>query len=147
GGRFEHEDKAPSANDPEDWLVYRHWDPILNRYASIHDHYAYNGGEIATDNTVRDLSFEAQLSIGQDVQMFSVMLRSGSDRFVVRVPVGKEGEIQVARNGRRATIVPRPNALASGRGWPRRARLEAAVVDRRLTVALDGEPLFEPLDY
>jgi signal peptidase I len=25
--------------------------------------------------------------------------------------------------------------------------LEAAVVDRRLTVALDGQPLFEPLEY
>jgi signal peptidase I len=147
GGRFEHEDAASSPNDPEDWLVYRHWDPVLNRYAPIHDHYAYNGGDLGTENTVTDLSLEAELSIGQDVRMFSVMLRSGSDRFVVRVPVGAEGEVQVARNGFRKRIIPRENPLARGGAWPRRAKLEAAVVDRRLTVAIDGEPLFEPLDY
>jgi signal peptidase I len=35
----------------------------------------------------------------------------------------------------------------SEKKWPRRVLLEAAVVDHRLTIALDGLPLFEPYDY
>jgi signal peptidase I len=146
GGEFVHQEAA-APNDPEDWLVYRHWDPVLNRYAPVHDHYAYNGGDLGSENTVTDLSIEAQLSISQEVRTIAVMLRSGSDRFVVRVPVGEGGELQVARNGRRCLIVPRANPLGRIRRWPCQVRLEAAVVDRRLAVALDGEPLFEPLDY
>jgi signal peptidase I len=147
GGEFVNEAVDAGPNDLDDWLVYLHWDPVLNKYAPVHDHYSYNGGDLGSENTVTDLSLEGELSISKEVRMFSVKLRSGSDRFLVRVPVGAEGEVQVLRNGQRRLIMPRENPLARSGAWPRRARLEAAAVDRRLTVAIDGEPLFEPLDY
>ena len=145
--QFVHEAVPDAPNEPEDWLVYRHWDPVLNRYGPVRDHYAYNGADLAAENAIPDLSLEARLSISAEVERIAVTIRSGADRFVVRIPVNTEGTVEVARNDRRQAIWPRTNPLARIARFPARVLLEAAVVDRRLTVALDGEPLFEPLDY
>jgi signal peptidase I len=65
----------------------------------------------------------------------------------VRIPVKAEGKIEVARNDRRRLVLPLANPLAGASRRPLGVVLEASVVDHRLTVALDGQPLFEPLDY
>jgi signal peptidase I len=148
GGAFLHRPAEPAPGDPDDWLVYRHWDPASGRYGPIRDHYAYNGCDLSAENIVPDLALDARLSIGPDVQRLSVMIRSGGDRFVVRIPVGEGGEpMHVVRNGREQVVAARANPLVLPASGPRIARLEASVFDRRLIVAVDGQPLFEPLDY
>jgi signal peptidase I len=138
---------ADPAVAPIDWLLYRHWDPVQNRYGPVRDHYAYNGGDLSADNVVKDLAMEARLTIGEDVQTLAVRFRSGGDRFVVRIPVKQQGRLEVARNDRQVTTTVLANPLVENGPWPRDVRLEASVVDRRLSVLLDGVPLFVPLDY
>ncbi len=149
-GRFVHEAVKSAPNEPDDrldWLVYRHRDPVLNRYGPIRDHYAYNGGDLGTDNVVPDLSLEARLTLGSEVEMIAVVIRSGGDRFLVRIPVQGEGSVEVARNDHKQLVVPWATPLAEVDRWPCTVMLQATVVDRRLTVTLDGQPLFQPLDY
>jgi signal peptidase I len=147
GAGFVHTAPPAAPSDPEDWLVYRHWDPMLGRYGAVRDHYAYNGSDLAADNVVPDLALEARVAIGQDVETLAVMIRSGGDRFVVRIPIQGSGKIEVARNDRRCVVLPRRNPLENVERWPSRLLLEASVVDHRLSVALDRELLFEPMDY
>jgi signal peptidase I len=144
---FVHEETTPDPSDPEDWLVYRHWDPVLGRYGPIRDHYAYNGSELDADNSVPDLAIETRLTVTPKVESISVMLRSRGDRFVVRIPVGGRGRVELARNARRIPVVGVANPLERIDQAPRELLLEASVVDRRLLVAIDGELLFEPFDY
>jgi Signal peptidase, peptidase S26 len=149
-GRFAHEAVKPAPNEPDDrldWLVYRHWDPVLNRYGPIRDHYAYNGGDLDTDNVVPDLSLEARLTLSSEVEMIAIVIRSGGDRFLVRIPVKGEGSVEVARNDHKQLVVPWATPLAEVDRWPCTVMLQASVVDHRLTVTLDGQPLFQPLDY
>ena len=141
---FLHEPVEPAAGDPEvaplDWLVYRHWDPVQNRYGPIRDHYAYNGGDLGADNVVTDLALEARLTIGADVQTVAVRIRSGGDRFVVRIPVKGQGKLEVARNDRQPAITPLSNPLSENGPWPRDVRLEASVVDHRVSVVARRRP-------
>ena len=55
--------------------------------------------------------------------------------------------MHVARNDRRQEVTPLGNPLAVPKRGTRSVRVEASVFDRRLIVALDGELLFEPLDF
>ena len=117
-GTFVHEPVEHAHHEPDDlldWLVYRHWDPVLNRYGPIRDHYAYNGGDLGAENVVPDLSLEARLTIGREVEMIAVMIRSGGDRFVVRIPVKGEDSVEVARNDHKQLVVPWATPLADDR--------------------------------
>ncbi|MGE5756463.1 MAG: signal peptidase I [Planctomycetaceae bacterium] len=146
GTRFVHEPIDPAA-DPIDWLEYRHWQPEQARYAPVHDFNPYNGGELRGENRVADLMLEARLDLGGGVRSVVVRIDSGSDRFVVTLPVEDVAPIEVRRNGR-LLIPDHPKAgRAATRSAARPVRLEASVMDRRLMVALDGEPLFDPIDY
>jgi len=128
-------------------LVYRHWEPTRQRYTAIHDFYAYNGAELPSDHSVADVSIEAGITAGPDVESIVLALESGRDRFLIRLPVSSEGPIRMDRNGRRIAVLPRKNARELIRKLARSTVLEASIVDRRVQVALDGELLFEPLDY
>ena len=132
-----------------DWVEYRNWDPDRARYAPVHDFNPYNGAELRGENRVSDLMLETRLQAGPDVEALVLRLDCGSDRFRVTLPTRASGKVEVRRNSR---VVPLALAvggetararLASGRPL----RLEASVMDRRLTVAVDGMPLFTPLDY
>src|SRR5262249_54385124 len=142
GSAFVHA-AAPDATPGDDWIIYRHWDPARRRYGPVRDFYAYNGAEVPADNEVADLGLEAGLTIGDAVESISVALRSGWDRFVVRIPVALHGDIEVVRNGRRVPIAHPLNPFAKGR-LARPVTLEASVFDRQLTVAVDGQLLFDP---
>jgi signal peptidase I len=144
---FVHKGGSTDKDEPEDWLVYRHWDPVNNRYGPIHDHYSYNGGDLGSDNTLTDLAIEARLSVSPEVDTLAVLIRSGGDRFVVRIPVARDGKIELARRDRRRLVDALFNPLTQIKNRSRQVLLEAAVVDRRLSVCLDGHPVFEPLDY
>ncbi len=132
---------------PGDWVIYQHWDPAKRGYGLVRDFYAYNGGELLADNEVSDLGLEARITVDSSVEAVSAALRSGADRFVVRIPVGLPGEVELVRNGLRVPITEGTNPFRRGGGWPRTVTLEASVFDRRVMVALDGRLLFEPYDY
>jgi signal peptidase I len=149
GDGFRHEVALGHTRDLDDWLVYRHWDPVQNRYASVHDHYGYNGGDVHADNPVTDLAIDARVRVGADVESVSLFVRSGGDRFVVRVPVGSHDPVSVARNdlSERVLALANPMSAPVEPGEERPHAIEAAVFDHRLMVAVDDQLLFEPLDY
>jgi signal peptidase I len=132
---------------PGDWVIYRHWDPAARRYAPVRDFYAYNGSDLPADNEVSDLGFEARMTVDRSVDALSAALRSGSDQFVIRIPVALKGEVELEHNGVRVPISEGHNPFHDGGAWPRTVTLEASAFDRRIIVALDGQLLFEPFDY
>jgi signal peptidase I len=138
---------TPEAAPGGDWLIYRHWDPVRRGYGPVRDFYAYNGGDLPAENDVVDLALEARLTLADSVEAISAAVRSGSDLFVVRIPVGYAGEIEMLRNGRRIGLANPWNPFHEGGDWPRAVTLEASVFDHRVLVAVDGRPLFDPVDY
>jgi signal peptidase I len=148
-GGFVHQPVASATGslEPEDWLVYQHWDPALNRYGPVRDHYSYNGGDMEADNVVPDLALEARLTVSSQVETISVRIRSGGDRFVIRIPVQGRGTLELARNDQQRRVRPLENSLDDPGPWPRTVLLEASVVDHRLAASLDGRPLLVPWDY
>jgi signal peptidase I len=145
GSRLVHEATGEGPDLP-DWVDYRHWEPDRARYALVYDYNPYNGGDLRGENVVNDLMVEARVTVGPDAVAALVRLDSGADRFVVSVPVGG-GVPEVRRNGRKLPPVrvqgDRPVPLPVGRP----VLLEASVMDRRLSVAIDGALLFDPIDY
>ena len=146
-GQFAHSQPRRDARPRADWLVYRHWDPAHGRYGPVRDFYGYNGGDLGADNEVADLGIEARLCVSEAVDVISVALRSGSDQFVVRIPVGRRGSIELLRNNQRQPLSNCCNPFEEMGLWPTIVTLEAAVVDRRVQVAIDGRLLFDPFDY
>jgi signal peptidase I len=145
GTRLVHEPQATS-DDRFDWVEYRHWDPDRARYAAVHDFTAYNGSDRPGENAVTDLMLEARVVLGTGAGAVGARIDSGGDRFLVEIPVDDPEGARVWRNGSPVDLRNRRGGLT--RADHGRARLlEASVMDRRLTVALDGVPLFDPYDY
>lgn len=141
-------DGADAADDSMDWVDYRHRDPDRAQYTPIYDFNPYNGGELRGENRVPDVMVEAHLSVGNDVPAVDVRLNSGADRFVVTLPFQGGGLPEVRRNNRPVTLshaVPVPPHRAGAA--PQSRVLEASIMDHRLTVAMDGVVLFDPVDY
>ena len=143
-----HDGRRPTAID---WLDYRHWDPDRGRYGPVRDFIAYNGGDVRGENAVRDLMLEADVSARPDVPSPGRPDRLGRRPFVVvTLPVDgrRSARGPAQRQADRAENV-REGGLASSPAGV--AAVAAAggvgVIDRRLTVALDGVPLFDPIDY
>jgi signal peptidase I len=148
GSHFLH-DPSKLAEESVDWIDYRHWDPDRHGFGPIHDFCSYNGGgDYRSENTVTDLMLEASVSAGPDVQAVLVRFSGGADRFLVRIPVDGHGNMEVRRNGRAVDLTGVGGALRSSPlGAPKFVRIEASLMDRRFMVALDGQLLFEPVDY
>jgi signal peptidase I len=146
-GRFVHEAPSNAASAPDDWLVYKHWDSGRGGYGSMSDFYGYNGNEPRDLNPIKDIGMEARMTVTEAVETISISLRSGNDRFVVRIPAQNRGELKLSRNDQPVPITNQFNPFSEKGLWPRTVLLEAAVMDRRVQVAIDGRPLFEPYDY
>ncbi len=147
GSRFVH-GPTPTSADREDWLEYLHWDPDRGRHGPVRDFCPYNGGDARGDNVVRDLIIEADVSARPDLKSVSIRLDHGVDHFTVAIPVDGRGSPEVRRNGRVLEAAnPSPGLRSSPATAPRFARLEASTVDRRLSLTLDGVPLFDPIDF
>jgi signal peptidase I len=154
GSRFVHAPADPGSSTPRlepiDWIEYRHLRADRGgRFAPVTDFLAYNGGELCGENPVGDLMLEATLDCGADLRDLAIRIDSGGDRFVVVLPIGAAGTVEVRRSGRLlASPSARPDARAVLAASARRSiHLEASVMDRRLQVAVDGMLLFDPLDY
>ena len=147
GSRFVHE-PTPTSGDREDWLEYLHWDPDRSRHGPVRDFCPYNGGDLRGDNVVRDLMIEADIALRPDMKAVALRIDHGADHFTFALPVDGRGRPEVLRNGRVLDVVNARGGLRSSiEDSPRFARLEASVIDRRITVALDGDLLFDPIDY
>lgn len=143
GTRFVHGPVEPPL-DRYDWVDYRHWDPNRGRYAPVHDFIAYNGSDTRGENLVPDLMIATEVQFGPDARAVAIRLEAGSDRFLVELPIGPEELPVVRRNGR-------TQPLAHSRAGLTRPEvpwlLEVSAMDRRLTVAVNGRLLFDPIDY
>jgi signal peptidase I len=147
GTRFVHVPTITS-NDRDDWLEYLHFDPDRGRFGPIRDFCPYNGGDIRGENVVRDLMLEADVSVRPDVKSLSVRIDHGTDHFLLTLPVDARGQPEITRNGRLLELANVRGGLTSSTAdSPKFTRLEASAIDRRLSVALDGVPLFDPIDY
>jgi signal peptidase I len=147
--RFVHESIAQKVERLE-WLEYRHYDPDRSRFGPIRDFCPYNGGDTRNDrgSVVRDLMIEADVSVRPDLKSLVVRIDHGSDRFVITLPVDAPGRTDVVRNGLLQELTNARGGLTSSPSEsPRFARLEVSTIDRRLTVALDDVPLFDPIDF
>jgi signal peptidase I len=146
-GTFAHAAVNPNARPHVDWLVYRHFDPSKGQYGPVRDFYGYNGGDLHADNEVADVGMEARLRVSDSVESISLSLRSGREQFFVRIPVGRPRSIELLQNNARKSLTNCRNPLEENNLGPRSVLLEAAVFDRRVQVAIDGQPLFDPFDF
>ncbi len=144
GSRFVREPTG-QVSDLPDWISYRHWQADRANYGPIRDFIAYNGSDIAGENRVRDLILTTRLVLGEGCSAVTVRIDSGADRFLITLPITGPAPIEVRRNGRFVPTEPLGPSLGKPAKGPR--TLEVAVVDHRLTVAIDGSPAFEPVDY
>ena len=144
GNRFVHRPESVARRRHDDWLVYKHWDAGRGGYGPMSDFHSYNGNEPRELNEIKDLGIEANVTLSESIETISVALQSGFDRFVLRIPTAKDGEIELTRNGRRVPISNRAKPFSEGGLWPR-TPLEAALIDRRFQAAIDGRLLFDPL--
>jgi signal peptidase I len=146
-GRFTHAALGGVGSSAVDWLVYRHWDPAQARSGPVRDFCEYNGIEPRQYNDIKDLAIEARLSVSESVEAISLALWSGSDRFLMRIPVAGPGSIELDRNAQPIPLLHRQNPFKAKAFCRRTIHLEAAVIDRRVQVEVDGLPLFDPYEY
>ena len=133
---------APPGSRSDDWVAYKHWDAGRGGYGAITDFHGYNGSEPRELNEVKDLGMEARVTLGESVETISVALRSGFDRFVLRIPTAAKA----ARSSCFATVSVSRSRIGLihflNKGlWPRTIVLEAAVMDGRFQAAIDRPAL------
>jgi signal peptidase I len=147
GTRFVKDPSPGVSLERADWLEYRHWQPERAAYGPIRDFTPYNGGDLASDNRVDDLMLEARVAVRPDVQELVIRLGTGDERFQVSIPVDGRAPAEVRRGSELMEIKPGGAFLASSSlTCPHSSLVEASWMDRRLTVAIDGALLFEPID-
>lgn len=144
-------DPTPAALGRTDWVTYRHWQPDGNRYGPIRDFIAYNGLDLPGENRVDDLTLAATIEVRAGIHALQLRLTSGGDRFQVTLPVeGSESAAEVRRNGRALALpalAATPRLRCSTDALRRFNRVEASLVDQRLTVTLEGSPIVGPIDF
>lgn len=133
-------------------LTYQHFDLDQKKSRSIRDEYSYNGGSPGGTEAVRDFLVEGSLEIGRGQGWLALELTDGQDRVLVEIPVGGvPGEARVrsrpAKDPEEGGPV-RTHALAPKcRLMPGRTyRLEMTLVDRRISLAVNGQPVFPLVD-
>jgi signal peptidase I len=146
-GQFAHMPAQGEARPRTDWLVYRNWDSAQGQYGPVRVFYGYNGGDLRAENEVFDLGLETRLCVSEAVDAILMALNCGSDHFVVKVPVGRRGPIELLRNNQPKSLTGCRNPFEDHGLWPRTFVMEATAFDRRVQVAIDGQLLFDPYDF
>jgi signal peptidase I len=130
-----------------DWLEYKHVDPDRADYGPIRDFIAYNGARLGSGSRVDDLMIESRLELSESVESLAIRFRAGPGAMRLTIPLdGSEPPLAEFGGQNYRT---EETAAQVARDWARKPgprTLEASFVDHRLIVALDDEPLFEPLD-
>jgi signal peptidase I len=145
--RFIHRDLGDSAEGTFDWLDYRHWQPDRVRFGPVNDFSPYNGGDLRGENSVGDISMEVDVALKPEAKTLMLRIGLNGDRFFLSLPVDVRKPAEVRRNGQ---VVPTRNhraGLRSSLDGSVVSHVEASLMDRRLIVAVDGSPLFDPVDF
>ena len=137
--------RKPPADGPDviDWLEYRHWQPDRGSYGPVRDYLGYNGLDVPGENRVDDLMLDAHVRVSQNVSSLVLRFSQGDDRIFVAIPARPDRGVEVRGNGRFIPVEETGVRLAPS---DRFVHIEASFFDRRLIVALDGRPLFPPID-
>ena len=144
--------RAAIAEGPDqvDWLEYRHWQADRGGFGPIRDYSPYNGADLPGEHRVNDLIFSAEFAAGEGCKAVLARVNSGPDRFVVTLPIDGGNVVEVRRNGRVLPLeAPKSGPSAAGVSADRSRfhALVVAVVDRRLSISLDGLLACEPYDF
>lgn len=134
-------DRAPP-REKVAWLTYRHRGPG-GRLENIADYYAYNsGGSMYRlgSQAVTDLCLRAEVTVAQAAAVVVVEMRAYKDRF--RFELTAEGGDQPTR----ILVNDKVAAKAGGGVLPvgRAAHVQAANVDHRLVLLVDGHRVAAP---
>lgn len=140
----------PRCRDESDerWVTYRHWLLDEQREEVIRDWFAYNGTAIRHElSEVHDFSieFEVEPEIPTRRGTLLMMLTDGRNAVEIELPIvadsgGDEG-IRIQGAPAPTRLYRRPT-LMSGK----RQQVEFALVDRRISLAIDGQEVFAPID-
>ena len=141
-------------------LTYRHWDATARDTVPVRDWLMYNGPAPTTGRgrpadvvtpVVHDFVFECDLEVVSGSGVFACRLGDGADHATADLPIG--GELSLATVSAVAESPPGDPAVprtVSAQGVRlevgRTYHLEFAFVDRRVSLAIDGEVVVPPLD-
>lgn len=127
-------------------LTYRNFTFDSVKCSPIMDEYAYNAGGSARLEGVHDFMVELDVEIQAGWGTLTLGLFDGQDWAHVEIPVNQSGRISANRlSGKvRETLLEDgpERQLYDGRAY----HLEMAFVDRRLSLALNGEEVFRAID-
>ena len=150
GPRLVHASES-KASETTDWVDYRHWDPERGRYAAVHDFIAYNGPDVPALNVVPDLMLAARMAAASNVRSVMVRIDTEANRFFVEIPILKSGQPAPApvvwRNRQKVPLTAARGGLKPVQPGARGALVEVSLMDRRLSAAIDGALLFDPIDF
>jgi signal peptidase I len=123
-------------------LTYRHFLLDTGKCEPMRDEYAYNGGLDADSECVHDFLIEAEIEASAGRGSLALRLCDGRDWVEVVLPVGVNGPIEAfawpidaPEQVRKLADTEKSVALRA----KQRCRVELAFVDRRLTLALNGQ--------
>jgi signal peptidase I len=148
GGLLRHSTAGPGGGGRGfDWIEYKHVDPDRADYGPIRDFIAYNGARLGSGSQVDDLMVEASLELSEEAEALAIRFRAGPGAMRLTIPLDGSEPPHAEFGGR--SFRTEEAAAQVARDWARKPgprALEASFVDHRLIVALDDQPLFEPLD-
>jgi signal peptidase I len=136
-------------------LTYRHWNLDTREEEPVGDWLGYNGGPSeqrggfartrpgADPVLAKDFAVEFDLEVLAGSGTFTVRLSDGADLVNADLPVGGGADrLRVAHHGGVLTATGRALTLPPGKTY----RVEFAFVDRRASLAIDGEEVGAALD-
>lgn len=115
------------------WLVYSAGVPLR-------DGWTYNAATAEEGNPVHDFIVTCEIAVQRGTGEVAVSLSDGADEVVAILPVGDIGNVRLTVGG--ASRAARGVRLKPGK----RARVEMAFVDRRASLAVDGDEVLPPID-
>jgi signal peptidase I len=122
--------------------TYRNYSSATKKCEAIRDEYAYNGGVHADSECVHDFLIETEIEAAAGVGALSLRLCDGGDWVEVLLPIGEARPVEAFAwpmpepgQTRKLGESERPFAVRPGQ----RCRVELALVDRRLSLLLDGK--------
>ena len=124
-------------------LTYRNFLLASGKCEPIRDEYAYNGGLHANSECVHDFMIEAEIEAAGHGTL-SLRLCDGHDWVEVGIPVGEARAVEAfswpidePASMKKISESEKPSALQT----KKRHRVEFSLVDRRLTLTVDGQAL------
>ena len=129
-------------------LTYRHYFLNEHKCLPILDELAYNAGTQHGAQAVHDFMVDAEVDIVAGTGILTVALDDGGLEVEAALPVGVADEIKVVARQQEGTEQQCPRGAArvqllAGKHY----HIEMALVDRRLTLRIDGLDAFAPLDF